>query len=172
MAIVKPFNPRWRYSGDMNLEHGGLFWRPGSRDPFPEADYVEAVQVTPCTDAGGPDNLFCIESGSIYMPRDGYETALDSCGYTLHVTEYGTHKLIDASGARLLLNSGHGLALLVDAFWGYGGMERDAMNGERYVQIGRPDRHHDYDGPGWHPDPDYILPGNSKLSRFVRREFL
>ena len=41
---------RWNYSGDMSLEHGGFFWREDGSE-----DYVLAVEVTPCSDAGWSD---------------------------------------------------------------------------------------------------------------------
>ena len=56
---------KWNYNGDMGLEYGGFYWREDGAD-----DYVLAVRVTPCSDAGGPDNLFHIESGSIYIGTD------------------------------------------------------------------------------------------------------
>jgi hypothetical protein len=51
----------WHYSGDVNIEHGGMFY---SLANF-EFGYVDAVRVTPCSDAGGPDNVFWVEQLTI-----------------------------------------------------------------------------------------------------------
>jgi hypothetical protein len=55
---------RWYYSGDVNIEHGGMFmqlheWANG---------FVNVVRVQPCSDAGGPDNMWWVESLSILLP--------------------------------------------------------------------------------------------------------
>ena len=69
---------RWNYNGDGNLRAGGYYWREDGAE-----DYVLAVRVTPCPSAGGPSNLFHIESGSIYLPPDPAKRkiALGCCGY-------------------------------------------------------------------------------------------
>jgi hypothetical protein len=53
------------YSGDLNIEHGGFFY---TLDNF-DRGYVDAVRVTPCSDAGGPDNVFWIECLSVLIPE-------------------------------------------------------------------------------------------------------
>jgi hypothetical protein len=55
----------WHYFGDVNIECGGYFydmsnWKWG---------YVEAWRVVPCSDAGGPDNEFWIESLTVNIPK-------------------------------------------------------------------------------------------------------
>lgn len=67
---------RFFYSGDRNIEHGGYFydlstWKWG---------YVGALRVTPCSDAGGPDNLFWIEELTVNL-REGEElrSILQTC---------------------------------------------------------------------------------------------
>lgn len=150
--------PRWNYSGDMNLEYGGLFWREDGAD-----DYVLAVKVTPCSDAGGPDNLFHIEHGSIYLGTDvkRHKSALDCCGYKL--ADDGT--MTDGAGGTFTKKQAR--ARLVEAMDAYCGLDNRT---EHVVQIGKAEPE---DGRGgWSPEPDTILRGNAKLRNFVREEFL
>ena len=172
MQTQKPFNPRWRYSGDMDIREGGFFWRPSSRDPFPQADYVDAVRVTPCSDAGGPDNVYLIESGSIYIPRDKYESALECCGYDLMTGPRGALMIQGGTGESVHVDSPQGRAMLVDAFLAYHGVERESWNGEHYVQIGPRDSFYEEGRGGWNPRPDKVVRANTSLERYVRREFL
>jgi hypothetical protein len=48
--------PRWFYSGDLDIQNGGTFY---NLDNWPH--YVDAWRVSPCSDAGGPDNVFWLE---------------------------------------------------------------------------------------------------------------
>lgn len=166
--------PGWNYSGDMNLTEGGLFWRFDGAERFPDTDYVLAVRVTPCAAAGGPENLFHVETGSIYVPREKYQTALDTCGYTLREnSETGALAIEDSQGAVHRLDSALGAALLVDALNAYGGLDRDYLGGETVIRIGRPDPHFSPDSMReWNPDPDIVLHGNAKLKNHIKREFL
>jgi len=143
---------RWHYNGDVNLEYGGFWWREDGAD-----DYVLAVRVTPCSDAGGPDNLFHVERGSIYLPQDaaGRATRLSVCGY------------IDPPDA----NPATARTLYVDAAIAYGGIERDTYRGETVVQVGAKLDDCAEVG-GWQPTPDVILRGNASLRRYIKREFL
>ena len=50
--------PRWHYFGDINLEYGGFFYRTDQWQHL----YADVVLVTPCSDAGLPDNQFWIEN--------------------------------------------------------------------------------------------------------------
>lgn len=71
---------RWHYFGDVRLTEGGFYWREDGAD-----DYVCAVDVTPCSNAGGPSNLFHIEAGSIFLPvndPDRLASALACCGWS------------------------------------------------------------------------------------------
>lgn len=148
---------RWNYTGDINLENGGLFW---CEDGY--ADYVLAVRVTPVSDAGGPDNVFLVESGSIYLPEDKAPAALETCGYSLRNRE-----IVDCTGAAFPLASGAGRLLMVDAFCAYHGLDVDSSE---LLQLGRRDEF--CRSGGWDPNPDRILRGNTSLLRYVRREFL
>jgi hypothetical protein len=132
--------PRWKYSGDVSIEHGGLFWREDGAD-----DYVLAVCVSPCSDAGGPTNMFWIEVGSIYMPTDAdkRKRALDCIGAS------------SDKPAR---------AELVHAFHAYSGIDADSRH---TVQIGKPDPYHSREWGG--AEVTDQLRGNATLARFVRK---
>jgi hypothetical protein len=136
---------RWHYSGDNNLENGGLFWREDGAD-----DYVCAVQVTPCTDAGGPDNLFWIEVGSIYLPKDEAKRK-SALSYIGSSPDSCTREE------------------LVYAFQAYFGIERDCWNGSNVVQIGKAQEGRREFGA---LEVTHKLRGNASLERFVRRSFL
>ena len=65
------------YMGDVNISHGGYFWRMDSAD----SDYADICRVIGAHDMGGPGNVFYIETGSLYLPGDDKEaSALESCG--------------------------------------------------------------------------------------------
>jgi hypothetical protein len=151
---------RWNYNGDVSLKHGGFYWR---EDGLGLDDYVLAVRVTPCSDAGGPDNVFHIEAGSIYMPQeiDAANRALACCGYSIDAS--GT--VTDCTGAR---HTGkRARALLVDAWLAYHGTDRDA---EYIVRIGSAEP----GARGWcaEEEPDCVLRAGSSLRNYVKREFL
>lgn len=154
---------RWNYSGDINLEHGGLFWRE-PEEGF--TDYVEAVEVIPVSDMGGPDNEWLILRGSIYMPREKYGWALETCGYKLAAS--GKSLLAYASDP-IPVASKQGLAVLVNAFRAYYGIDEPSKYG---VRIGKTEPQNNWRGGYDAMGIDYELRGNSSLLRFVRREFL
>lgn len=54
---------KWVYVGDVNLEHGGFFWK----HERPNDDYVEIVEIIPDSDMGGADNVFHVYVGSLYL---------------------------------------------------------------------------------------------------------
>lgn len=138
---------RWNYCGDINLRYGGFFWQESGY-----ADHVYCVDVIPCSDMGGPDNLFIIEKGSIYLPLEDAErvkSALDVIGMTSDEA-----KRFD----------------LIYAFKAYGGQDVDCRE---TVQIGKRDEFYDYDRGGFDmPEIDRQLRANAKLKNYVRREFL
>lgn len=133
---------KWHYMGDRDLECGGFYWREDGAE-----DYVIAVQVTPCSDAGGPDNLFYVEEGPIYLNPDKAADVLSVIGMT---PEEATR------------------ADIVYATLAYSGIERDS---EAVVRIGK-DQSDYCRGGGWNPEPTDILRGNASLRRWVQREFL
>lgn len=140
-------NARWNYCGDMNLECGGYYWQEDGA-----YDYVLAVQVTPCSDCGGPVNLFWIEKGSIYL---GDKARQDN---SLSVIDLEPQEATRAD--------------YVQAALAYYGIERDTWNGMSVVQIGRDQAPQDSWQWGGTGSVDYQLRGNASLERFVRREFL
>jgi hypothetical protein len=151
---------RWNYNGDISLKHGGFYWR---EDGLGLDDYVIAVRVTPCSDAGGPDNVFHIETGSIYMPQeiDAANRALACCGYSIDAN--GT--VTDCTGVR---HTGkRARAILVDAWLAYHGTDREA---EYIVRIGPAEP----GAQGWCADeePNRILRAGSSLRNYVKHAFL
>lgn len=83
------------YSGDVNIEHGGYFydftgWQWG---------YVDVTRVQPCSDAGGPDNQFWVESLTVNVRKGAaLEEVLSCCGLTIDTLPKGAarrHALVD-----------------------------------------------------------------------------
>lgn len=70
---------RFFYNGDINIKHGGYFYCIDTL----KWDYVDAVRVTPCSDAGGPDNMFWVERLMIHIQRDEarLRSILETSGY-------------------------------------------------------------------------------------------
>lgn len=133
---------KWNYNGDMHLECGGFYWKEDGAD-----DYVLAVEVTPCSDAGGPDNLFLITTGTIYISERNLDSALDTIGMTR--AEASREDIVYAMRAY------HGL---------------DDRN-ETVIRLGKDES--DYARPGgWNPEPDYVLRRNTNLRKYVERNFL
>ena len=135
---------KWKYSGDVNLTYGGFYWRKDKG-----ADYAEIVRITPCADAGGPDNLFEISSGSVYLP-EGKATAdaLACCG----AEDFPPSDSRD-----------------VESQVAYSGIDSDSS---QIVRIGPPSEFWADRGGAWNPAPDTILRSNVNLANYVRREFL
>ena len=134
----------WQYRGDVNLSEGGYFWREDGAD-----DYVVVVEIIPCSAAGGPDNLFWINEGSIYITPERAKTALE-----------GVYEP-DHEPTR---------ADIVDAIMGHYGMERDI---ETTLRIGKPEPDPDcwrFDSANF--EVDVVLRGGSSLERWVKRECL
>lgn len=136
-------NKRWHYIGDVNLEHGGAFIQEGD---WP--DYCNAVQVTPCSDAGGPENWYWIESGTVYMGNAVHvQSALECCNESPDAAQWRK-----------------GYAVLQ-----YMGIDCDTRI---IVQIGA--KRDDCDSWQWDDtlEPDYVLRGNASLRRYVKREYM
>ena len=145
----KPITPRrFFYNGDRNIENGGYFY---SIDTL-KWGYVEAVQVTPCSDASGPDNQFWIERITINIPTDPdkIESALDTCGYDLTDLNFP--------------DAWHRTHMLIEACVTSGLYDRESIE---CIQIGKSDPLH-----GGRGDPipvDKVLRGNTSLRRYARR---
>jgi hypothetical protein len=136
-------NHQWHYCGDISLAYGGYFWREDGAD-----DYVLVVRVTPCSDAGGPDNLFWIEEGSLYIPDnrpDELKSALDCCGYK------------EEKPSR---------AVVVESLIAYRGFDHDPATVVRFGPA----------QPAGHEfgsiEPDVILRANASLKNYVKKNFL
>jgi hypothetical protein len=90
----------WHYSGDVDIAYGGMFY---SMDDIAQG-YANAVRVTPCADAGGPDNMWWVERITINVhngtwPYEGVgETAAERAAHRV------LHDMIDST-AEAALNS-------------------------------------------------------------------
>lgn len=135
---------KWNYRGDVNLCEGGYYWREDGAD-----DYVLAVEVVPCSAAGGPDNLFWISEGSIYITPERAKDALEGFGIS---PDEATRDDI------------------VDAIISHYGLERGV---ETTLRIGKPEP----DPDNWRFDSanfevDVVLRAGSSLKNWVKRECL
>jgi len=156
----------WTYTGDLDLTHGGAYYGPL------EEDFIECVQVTPLSAAGGYDNKFQIVKGSIYTPREKWAETVKICGYEL-VERDGVEGLLDCTDAFTPLDTKGGKTMLADAFLAYYGIERHGYDTETIVQIGKDDPYCDPDiCGGWNPDTDIQLHGNTKLGNYVAANYL
>lgn len=141
----------WQYRGDVNVEHGGL-WINDAGDE----DYVRAVELVACSEAGGPDNLFHVTIGSIYLPTDEArrKAALDTVGWYEESMSDREKRMC-----------------LIDGFRAYHGIDADAMGGEVVIQVGPKDKDF-WDGKGWNPAPDHRLRSNVNLRKWVEDNLL
>ena len=137
------------YSGDVNLQHGGTFY---SVDTFDKWGYVDALRVTPCSDADGPDNLFWFEQLSVNVERsaDDIESALNCIGQTPE-----SLKAMKPAQRR---------HVVIDACIAYGFY--DVTNSET-VKVGGPKTEHlEYRGQAYNVHT--TLRGNASLMRYAR----
>lgn len=77
----------WHYNGDPDIECGGFFYRVDTIDE----GYADVVRVTPCSDAGGPDNCFWVER-LVIIVDDHWLEALTGVGTT--VQERRAHRVL------------------------------------------------------------------------------
>lgn len=143
---------RWFYHGDVNVAHGGFWYR---LDGW-EHGYFDAVRVTSCSDAGAQGNAWWVEALTGIVPRDEVELGrvLSCCGYDLDGFSKAQqrHMIVDACIA-------YGLYDPANCFPG---------SHCETVQIGEvADSGRDLDA-----SPTVILRANASLERYVRREFL
>ena len=147
------------YFGDVNIEYGGLFYEVAN---WVKEGYANAIRVTPCTDAGGPDNLFWVDELTVCRPSYNYIThesaedrlqrAMDSCGPS--VEEYAKLTKAQKVHAEICACVGYGLY--------------DQM-GSEMVQIGAGrSPFFNYRGEWQDPKPDRVLRGNTSLRRYAR----
>ena len=132
----------WSYNGDCNLRNGGFYWKEDGAD-----DYVLAVDITPCADGGGADNLFHIADGSIFIGDDPARiaSALNIIGETIETASRED---------------------IVYAMRAYCGLDGPS---ESVVRIGK---EQESSPNGWNPEPDTILRGNASLRKYIERNYL
>lgn len=140
---------RLHYSGDINIEYGGMFytlkdWKWG---------YVNVVRVTPCSDAGGPDNCFWVDRLTVNI-REGEKLRpiIETMGHVGN-PEWHDKGMTPAQWCHYL----------VDAHVAYGAYDTDSST---MVRIGKPDPF--YSGREGEFVPDIILRGNTSLRNYVR----
>jgi hypothetical protein len=160
----------WKYTGDKNIECGGMFYNDEGPDSMP--DYIEVVIVTPASDGGGVDNVFYVERGSIYMPNDDLKrmrNTADICGWTL---DEGKNLRVPSysgeSDTVLEFQSPEWRARMLDAWLAYHGIDGpDSW----VVRVGPRDK--DTDDSGWlsQHEPDFKLRSNVNLKRWIENEF-
>lgn len=152
----------YRYSGDRNLEQGGYFFSTGAEEL--RYGYSSVVRVTPCADAGGPDNCFWVETYTVSLPERDETQKLDNALQHLGQTHADLKKLTKHQR----------FALLVDACLSYGYADPDDLFSmklpqSQIVRIGPRDElwtgHDDF-------TPNTTLRGNTSLRRWVKRTYL
>jgi hypothetical protein len=162
--------------------NGGMFYDLSTFDE----GYVDAVQVQPCSDAGGPDNCWWIERINVTI-YEGWEP-FQGVGAT--VAERKAHRVLhDMPDAERIENAlrccgwEENLAdwdkltrtqrrhVIVDACVSYGHYDPQDLNGpgSEMVSIGKPDvqPRHEREGK-WVPDK--VLRGNASLRRYAREK--
>lgn len=109
--------PVWHYSGDVNLEHGGVFFQISEfEDMAPAAmeGLAYAVSVQPHPEE--EDTWIVQNDGQVFIDPGKMDQALRTCGY-----ELSGDGILDGQGAVI---TGQEAALLVfDAFHAYHGIE-------------------------------------------------
>jgi len=141
--------PVFKYFGDIDIQNGGYFFNTSNA----RYGYVDAYRVTPCSDAGGPDNEFWVEALTVTLPDDaaGIKRVLDGSGWL-------PDDLPKAKAARL--------AMLTDACIAYG--EYDVGTSE-HVRIGKQEKCPSM----WEAsEPHKILRAGSSLRNYVRNVFI
>jgi hypothetical protein len=141
----------WKYSGDVNIRQGGYFFNTEGL----KYNYVDAVRVTACADAGGPDNLFWVETLVINMPEDeaGLKEVISCCGW-----------IPDDLPKRGAVRT----AMIVDACIAYGKYDPAIYNASIMVRIGRKEEaRSEWDDS---QEADVILRANASLRNYVRNE--
>ena len=144
--------PKFFYSGDVNIQYGGLFY--SLSDWY--YDFATAYRVTPVSDMGGPDNQFIIEGLTLNGFDDAkrIECALSCIGAN---DEYS--KATKAQKRHILVN----------AFIAYGYYDIDSSEN---LQIGKADSFFSNNSTRDALKIDTFLRGGSSLRNYVKREYL
>lgn len=135
----------WNYSGDINLKCGGFFWREDGYD-----DYVLAVEVVDCSDAEGPENLFIIQKGSIYIGDD--KTTIASA--------------LDIIGAKPESATREDIVYAIKAYRGLDGPDQTV------IRVGPVSPFYDEGRGGMNPKPDTVLRSNVNFREYIVNNFL
>ena len=135
------------YSGDLNIEYGGLFY---SLQTW-QWDYVNVLRVTPCNEAGGPDNCFWVERLTVNIRKDSakQQSALDVLGvgadqFKAMKRAAKRHVLIDAHIAMGFYDTDQSSMVRI-------GMHVDSRDTDQFK-------------------PDTVLRGNTSLMRYAREQ--
>lgn len=84
---------KWTYLGDINVEHGGYWFKPGVWE-----DIVDVIEVIPDTDMGGADNVFHISCGIVHINKENFirDRVLKNLGWLGTVEEAPFQTLVEA----------------------------------------------------------------------------
>lgn len=139
------------YTGDINPENGGFFYTLEGV----KFDYVSVLRITPCSDAGGPDNLFWLERLTVNL-RNGAELyrLLTDCGYTVESF---------ATASKAIRRH---IAIQAHIYAGAYDQEQSVA-----VQIGKRDPFFDYRGEWEETRVDVQLRAGTDIGRYARRMF-
>ena len=133
------------YFGDVNIEHGGVFYTlKDYRD-----GYVSAVRVTPCSDAGGPDNCFWVDRLTVNLDPSERTEAL-AC---INMTPDVWRKLRPTQRRHVW----------IDAALAYGFYDQEYSE---MIRIGKPDPFWRDNGDRY--EPSKVLRAGSSLERYAR----
>lgn len=142
----------WEYTGDVNIEHGGLFLKTADLAQL-DGGAFDAVEYVECHGVDGCDNQYAVENGVIYCPAKRLpspETMAD---------EYGAD-ILEHQGNALLWRQ-----LQVEYVRAYYGTETDARY---FVQLGKnPDEYANYPKTA-----DVVLAHNAKIENYLIRNEL
>jgi hypothetical protein len=142
----------WTYTGDVNIEHGGLFLKTADLSQL-DGDEFDWVEYVECRGADGCDNQYAVENGVIYCPAKKLPTV---------------EKMVEEYGADILEHQGNTLLwrqLQVEYVRGYYGTE---TNDRYFVQLGKnPDEY------ASNPETaDVVLAHNAKIENYLIRKEL
>jgi hypothetical protein len=158
---------KFKYSGDINVEHGGVWYKLNRKD-WDSYGYCSAIRVTPCSDGGAQDNAWWVEELTVLKPEKESElkSILETCGWFI---DPETGDIVSTYRADTVAKKGTAAFrwAIADSCVGYG--RYDIINSET-VQIGKkPEGKRPY----WEQaEPSIILRANSSLERYVRNNFL
>jgi len=146
------------YSGDINAECGGYFFSLTTWG----YDYVDVVRITPCSDAGGPDNCFWVQALTALIPDKGSEKekrALETCGW------FDNDEYTKAEGVAKK-------SMLLDAVLSYGYYDpHNTMrrHWSQLIQIGKVQS--EFNPREGEFKPDIVLRDGARIANYARKVF-